>query len=103
MHPPKNRRSLLRRPPFLAFFDTATSSIFEWSPLYSPLRTRTLLYLLFKLLAMDLPPMLYVSSPCISKFTNMPIVLFAELCLIYAENPFRMIKNVLNMLKKTPL
>jgi len=33
----------------------------------------------------------------------MPIVLFAELCLIYAENPFRMIKNVLNMLKKTPL
>jgi len=33
----------------------------------------------------------------------MPIVLVAELFLIYAENSFRIIENVLNMLKKRSL
>ena len=36
----------------------------------------------------------------ISKFTDMLIVLFAESCLRDAENLFRMIENVLNILKK---
>jgi len=39
----------------------------------------------------------------ISKFINMLIVLFAELCLRDAENSFRMIENVLNMLDKPSL
>jgi len=39
----------------------------------------------------------------ISGFTDVLIVLFAELCLRNAENSFRMIENVLNMLDKPSL
>jgi len=46
---------------------------------------------------------LFTHGPGISKFTNMLIVLFAELCLRDAENSFRMIENVLNMLDKPSL
>jgi len=49
--------------PSIASFNNATPFILECSLLHSPLRTHTLLYMLFPLLVVDLPPMLYVLSP----------------------------------------
>jgi len=59
-----SRKSSKPRPftlPSLVFFNIATSYILECSLLYSPLHICTLLYLLFPLLLVNLPPMLYVS------------------------------------------
>ena len=49
--------------PSLAFLNIATLFILEYSLLYSPLRTLTLLYLQFSLLAVDLLPVSYIPSP----------------------------------------